>query len=376
MFFFRKSVNFFKINFCLIILFLDAINLSAGTIVRVIPAVGSVQGGKNLHYYSIAAPYTKSYTPTKFQSNQDITSYSNPLLGITPSCEELKAMWNSFSRRRARASEITNEIPTFHDPFTYNDMPPTLHYAAPRTIEGKKIFKNLRIPAFARVTGFEPIFSDHIGYYDRPRVMVRSSSTTPVELYKVDTKPQTMVRRPSPQFRYGGGGGGINRGDTTTTLNTLPSKNLASFGGSFQKLKQLIWAERSKELTQQRRAKEIYARAYELRDIAKGRKFRNDEAGSRLSKRTTKYLKQNERTATSNLINWIEYSNNLIQVNRPDTYCFPDGQNTELSRCAKWHDLKNLEKYLTSKLARNLLEKLKVQKNVPIQMLRSHSNQR
>lgn len=40
-----------------------------------------------------------------------------------PSCEELRAMWQ-FSRRQSRASEITNEIPTYHDPFSVNIWEP------------------------------------------------------------------------------------------------------------------------------------------------------------------------------------------------------------------------------------------------------------
>lgn len=47
-----------------------------------------------------------------------------------PSCEELRAMWQ-FSRRQSRASEITNEIPTYHDPFSMNVWDP---YYPTRTI--------------------------------------------------------------------------------------------------------------------------------------------------------------------------------------------------------------------------------------------------
>lgn len=40
-------------------------------------------------------------------------------ISTEPSCEELKAMWR-FSKRQSRAAEITNEIPTYRDPFSYN----------------------------------------------------------------------------------------------------------------------------------------------------------------------------------------------------------------------------------------------------------------
>ncbi|XP_032579772.1 uncharacterized protein LOC6620116 isoform X3 [Drosophila sechellia] len=40
-----------------------------------------------------------------------------------PTCEQLRAMW-IFSKRQSRAAEITNEIPTYRDPFTYNVWEP------------------------------------------------------------------------------------------------------------------------------------------------------------------------------------------------------------------------------------------------------------
>lgn len=36
-----------------------------------------------------------------------------------PSCEELRAMW-IFSKRQSRASEMTNDFPTYRDPFAFN----------------------------------------------------------------------------------------------------------------------------------------------------------------------------------------------------------------------------------------------------------------
>jgi hypothetical protein len=52
-----------------------------------------------------------------------------------PSCEELRAMWQ-FSKRQSRASEITNEIPTYHDPFTYNVWDPPYFPTTTRSIGG------------------------------------------------------------------------------------------------------------------------------------------------------------------------------------------------------------------------------------------------
>lgn len=52
-----------------------------------------------------------------------------------PSCEELRAMWQ-FSKRQSRASEITNEIPTYHDPFTYNVWDPPFYPTTTRSMGG------------------------------------------------------------------------------------------------------------------------------------------------------------------------------------------------------------------------------------------------
>jgi hypothetical protein len=52
-----------------------------------------------------------------------------------PSCEELRAMWQ-FSKRQSRASEITNEIPTYHDPFTYNVWDPPFFPTTTRSMGG------------------------------------------------------------------------------------------------------------------------------------------------------------------------------------------------------------------------------------------------
>lgn len=53
----------------------------------------------------------------------EIITKSSSLNMNEPSCDELRAMWR-FSKRQSRASEITNEIPTYHDPFTYNVWDP------------------------------------------------------------------------------------------------------------------------------------------------------------------------------------------------------------------------------------------------------------
>nr|XP_036231852.1 uncharacterized protein LOC118683427 isoform X1 [Bactrocera oleae] len=56
-----------------------------------------------------------------------------PLSAQEPTCEQLRAMW-IFSKRQSRAAEITNEIPTYRDPFAYNVWEP--YYSTTRNMGG------------------------------------------------------------------------------------------------------------------------------------------------------------------------------------------------------------------------------------------------
>lgn len=67
-----------------------------------------------------------------FRSGGEVVSSKNSASG-EPSCEELKAMWR-FSKRQSRASEITNEIPMYRDPFATNVWEP--YYTSSRSIGG------------------------------------------------------------------------------------------------------------------------------------------------------------------------------------------------------------------------------------------------
>ncbi|XP_043657408.1 uncharacterized protein LOC122622862 isoform X3 [Drosophila teissieri] len=63
----------------------------------------------------------------------------------------------------------------------------------------------------------------------------------------------------------------------------VESKNSVAIQGSFQKLKELIWTERAKELIEQRRDEEMAARSAALKEIANGKNLLSDyqhQAGS------------------------------------------------------------------------------------------------
>lgn len=69
---------------------------------------------RSKEYRSAGNIGTAGSDEVSLQSKHDVK-----LSQAEPSCEQLKAMWR-FSKRQSRAAEITNEIPTYRDPFSYN----------------------------------------------------------------------------------------------------------------------------------------------------------------------------------------------------------------------------------------------------------------
>lgn len=64
--------------------------------------------------------YTRSNGNDAHSNAGEIMAPRAPIINShEPSCEELRAMW-IFSKRQSRASELTNDIPTYRDPFTFN----------------------------------------------------------------------------------------------------------------------------------------------------------------------------------------------------------------------------------------------------------------
>lgn len=82
-------------------------------------------------------------------------------------------------------------------------------------------------------------------------------------------------RRRVMQFRFAGGIAAPNNANNNGNKNTMGSpvgQNLllTPQKGSFQRLKELIWTERARQLAQQRKAEELVARAAVLKEIANG----------------------------------------------------------------------------------------------------------
>lgn len=85
--------------------------------------------------WCIICSQTKAFAVTRskdFGNTGEVVSKKDGI-AAEPSCEELKAMWR-FSKRQSRAAEMTNEIPTYRDPFSYNVWEP--YYARSRSIGG------------------------------------------------------------------------------------------------------------------------------------------------------------------------------------------------------------------------------------------------
>nr|CAD7431756.1 unnamed protein product [Timema monikensis] len=160
-----------------------------------------------------------------------------------PSCEELRAMWR-FSKRQSRATEITNEIPTYRDPFAYNVWEP---YARSRSVGGGIIRGN---------NGGRHVYGRIV--HDAPRSRPRESSPERVRAFEevirmYGTVPQmpSAPRRKVTAFRLPGG-------------SVAQGSQLPPLTGSFQQLKELIRTERARELQEQRIAEEAAARTAAL----------------------------------------------------------------------------------------------------------------
>lgn len=85
--------------------------------------------------------------------------------------------------------------------------------------------------------------------------------------------PQTQPpRRRVMQFRFGGATSAANTGGNKNPMGSPVGQNLLLIPqkGSFQRLKELIWTERARQLAQQRKAEEMIARAAILKEIANG----------------------------------------------------------------------------------------------------------
>lgn len=122
-----------------------------------------------------------------------------------------------------------------------------------------------RSTVFGRVVSREPIGPLRTPFDLRPnnagQPKLYGSELRPMGIpTQLVSSPSTSSPRLSSKNRFMG----------SATSSAIP--NSAVIQGSFQKLKELIWTERAKELTQQRRTEELAARTAMLKEIANGKK--------------------------------------------------------------------------------------------------------
>lgn len=169
-------------------------------------------------------------------------------LGGEPSCDELRAMWR-FSKRQSRATEITNEIPTYRDPFAYNVWEP---YARSRSVVGGRGRGRGR-NVYGRIVYTAPPRSRSDHHYERYRPYEEVAASL------IGTGHQGTIsgipRRKVTSFRSGG---------TSPPVDHVPHFT-PQVESRFEMVKDLIRKEKARELQEQRIADEAAARAAALR---------------------------------------------------------------------------------------------------------------
>lgn len=126
-----------------------------------------------------------------------------------------------------------------------------------------------RSPVFGRVVSREPIIPQRVPFEQRHRHLDGSQpGASQARLYGAEVRP---INAGSPASSSSPRRSSKNR--HVGVPNSSGSQNSVAVQGSFQKLKELIWTERAKELTQQRRAEELAARTAVLKEIANGQKY-------------------------------------------------------------------------------------------------------
>lgn len=148
-------------------------------------------------------------------------------------------------------------------------------------------------PVYGRIVHHQPTNTQQVGgrggYYDVPTNLERSrlnyedflnikpySNSDNMLLGNQQQQNSKNNMRKQQKVRFAGGTtGGINLSNSpnlgqhaifgSTGINTIAPQR-----GSFQRLKELVWTERARELSQQRKNEEIAARAAILKDITNG----------------------------------------------------------------------------------------------------------
>lgn len=113
-----------------------------------------------------------------------------------------------------------------------------------------------------------PIYEDFIKPFGGDNLLLSGSQQ------QMQQGAQNRRRLPKVRFGNGMAGGNAITGQPNlgqhAIFGSTGLNQIAPQRGSFQRLKELVWTERARELQQQRRNEEIAARAAILKDITNG----------------------------------------------------------------------------------------------------------
>ncbi|KAG7208729.1 hypothetical protein KM043_014925 [Ampulex compressa] len=161
-----------------------------------------------------------------------------------PTCEELRAMWR-YTKRQSRAAKTTSGYPVYPQPFTYN-----MWQAYPDHSKTSFAYRGRTANrAYSRAAGGAPIYGRMVhkapaGSRLRNGMRQRTRAFEEVaRLYGTVNRQSPSTRRRLTSFRVGGG--------MSAPVSQVPQ------AGSFQHLKDLIRAERARELQEQHMAEEV-----------------------------------------------------------------------------------------------------------------------
>ncbi|XP_066993292.2 uncharacterized protein [Anabrus simplex] len=201
-----------------------------------------------------AIPGTKEYPKISGRASEFVPSSSmrpwNGGMGREPSCEELRAMWR-FSKRQSRASEITNEISTYRDPFAYNVWEP---HARSRSVGGGVLKGGGGRGSGRHIYGRVVHAAPRSRQRDNPPERIKTYDEVARHMVTYPDGQQVVIpRRKVTAFRFSGGHAPVE-----------PIPVITPQAGSFQRLKEILREERARELQEQRLAEEAAARAAAL----------------------------------------------------------------------------------------------------------------
>ncbi|XP_067614486.1 uncharacterized protein [Eurosta solidaginis] len=180
-------------------------------------------------------------------------------------------------------------------------------------------------PVFGRVISREPVIQPRLFSYrgqyfgsdiiSSPRLYGAEEKSTFNNHNGYGSRNMNGFHRPS-KYRYEG-----TNGSTANEGNEAIS-NLFKVHGSFQRLKELIWTERAKELKQQRKSEELAVRASVLKEIASGRRSKSPYQHSLVSE--SSFLDEN-RNPEGNIYKHLNDGHKL--TNRGQSYFIEEYNN-------------------------------------------------